>query len=331
MKRFKWAAILLVLFLLLFGNAAVEPYSVSKTEFLLDTLVTVTAYGKNAEKATESALSRIREIDRDFDAYSETSEIFAINSAPKNTPVPLSDDVFFVLQTALEFSRLSGGAFDITLFPVTKLWGFGSENERVPEDRELYEALKVTGADKLILDPSTQTVTKTEDGVQIDLGAVAKGYASDEAVRVLKENGVRHAYLDLGGNVAVFGGKPQTLLQRLFGAKKQDFSIGIQKPDAPRGELIDVIKLSDGFIVTSGNYERYFEEDGRRFHHILNPKTGMPAETGISAAVVTTQNGMVADILSTALFVTGGELPEPLAPYVDSYFVIDNTQTILQK
>ncbi len=305
MKVFKFLAPLLILLFLLLGNLAV-PRMHRETEFLMDTVITVTAYGRHGKAAVQEVFWRLREIDAKFNAHSEKSELAKINTAPENTPVSVDKEVFNLIKSAHIFSTAAEGLFDITLLPLNNLWGFGTENASVPAENELKNTMASVGFGLITLDAENCTVTKHKAGVQLDLGAVVKGYAADEALRILKEAGVESAYLDLGGNVAVMGGMPQSLWKRIFsGQKTRPFVIGLQEPDAPSGTAIDTLSLTDGFIVTSGDYERYFEADGVRYHHILDPKTGQPAQSGLRSVTIVSENGLIADMLSTALFVAG--------------------------
>ncbi len=324
MKYIKYAACLLVLLLLLSGSLQ-RPRSHHETEFLMDTVVSVTAYGAGAEKAVESVFLRLREIDRKCSAHNPDSQLAKINAAPKDTPVAVDSDLYHLIRTALRFAETADGLFDMTLLPVSNLWGFGTNSASVPAENALQAALQLTGCDQLILDDNAQTVTKRRDGVQLDLGGVAKGYASDEAVRILKEAGIQSAYLDLGGNVAVIGGMPLSLWESLrAGQKTRPFTIGLQQPDAPRGTVLETITLSNGFIVTSGDYERYFEQDGLRYHHILDPRTGHPADSGLRSVTIIAQSGLEADMLSTALFVAGKEEKPLLYASCDEIITVDD-------
>ncbi|MBE7034584.1 MAG: FAD:protein FMN transferase [Ruminococcaceae bacterium] len=323
MKYVRLALLVMLLFCLAAG--LMQPGAYHKTVYLMDTLCTVTVYGSNAEAATNAVFARLHEIDKKCNAHQPESDLSRLNDAPSGIPVPLDDELYFLLQQSLDFGRLSGGHFDVTLLPVSKLWGFGAEIPKLPAREAIENALSKTGTDKLIVDDTQKTVTKLTDGVCFDLGAVVKGYAADEAVRILQQHGVEHAFLDLGGNIAVMGGKPQSFLQRLLGGKKTtDFAIGVQKPDAVRGTVAETVFLSDGFVVTSGSYERFFEENGKRFHHILDPKTGYPAESGFQSVTIVSKSGLTADMASTALFVAGKEELPAVYALCDEIISIDD-------
>lgn len=323
MKYAKITAGLLVLMLLFFSFS--KPGTHSETEFLMDTVVSVTTYGHRAAAATKQVFIRLRDIDKKCNAHNTDSEIARVNNAPAGVSVVIDPEVFDLLKIALDFSKNSKGAFDITLLPISNLWGFTSESPKRPVDEALASALIKTGYQHLALDETNHTVTKLINGLQIDLGAVAKGYAAEEAIRLLKEHGVHHAYLDLGGNIAVMGGKPVSFLESLFtGSKTRPFLIGLQQPDAPRGTVMETISLSEGYVVTSGDYERFFEENGKRYHHIIDPSTGYPAETNLKSVTVVSDNGTEADMLSTALFVLGSDRMEFLKDRCKAIYTVDN-------
>ncbi len=330
MKHARRIAAILVLLALILGGRY-TPGTTTQTEFLMDTIMTVTAYGRHGKAAVSAVFKRFHELDAMLNVHNPQSDLARLNAAPAGEPIPVSRELCVLLQNALSFSKRSGGAFDCTLLAVSDVWGFGTDHAAVPSATALRAALAETGPDTVLADEASCTVTKTKSGMRLDLGGAAKGYAADEALRILREHNVQSAYLDLGGNVAVMGGKPLSVWQSLIkGRKTRPFTIGLQKPDAPRGEVIDTVTLSDGFVVTSGDYERYFEADGTRYHHILDPKTGKPARTGLKSVTVVTQNGTQADMLSTALFVLGKDGAEPLFDLCERVIMIDETMTPIQ-
>ncbi len=308
MKWLKYTAALLLILLIVCGTA-MQPKSYRATFFSLDTVITLTAYGKNAKKGVNAAVGRIEEIDARMSAYRENSEISRINSAPSGIPVSVSENTFYLLRRAQEFSEITDGVFDFTLKPLTDLWGIGTEDAHVPKQAEIEEALTRTGWNSVQLDEDKLAVTLQKENMGIDLGGIAKGYASDEATRVLKENGVENACLDLGGNVVIIGERPLGLLDSIKNGKRTiPFTVGIQEPRGVRGQIFQKLTLpDDGCVVTSGDYERYFEENGVRYHHIFDPRTGYPAESGVHSATVVAKDCTAADALSTTFFILGNE------------------------
>lgn len=330
MKYVKYILTTLVLLVLLAGM--VKPYKITKTEYLMDTLITITAYGFGNEKNVDKAFNEIKRIDNLLNVYDEKSEIFKINENASTGFVSVTDEVYDLLKDAVSLSEKTNGAFDITLHPVISLWGIGTENAIVPEDYEIKEALLKTGIQNIEFDDEKKAVKFKKDGMGINLGAFAKGYASDKAVEVLKKSGVKNAVLDLGGNVATLGKRPLSFTDALRHASfYRPFAVGIQNPDKKRGEPIEkIIAEEDLFIITSGSYERYFEKDGKRYHHIIDPKTGYPAKCHIKSATVVTKNGALGDALSTASFILGEDSLEVLKPYAEDIILIDEDLNILR-
>lgn len=270
--------------------------SAKKTMPLLGTIITATAYGDHAQIALDLAFDRVREIEDKMSRHKTGSEVDLINQNAGLNAVTISPDTYFVIQNALDYAKKSNGAFNPLIGEIVDLWGIGTENARVPSLEERDNILPYIHYDQIELRENPYTAKLSSNKVKLDLGAIAKGYAADQMRDILIEQGVSSALLALGGNVIVVGSKP--------GA---DFwSIGIQDPlAADRGEAVGVLKVKDTSVVTSGNYERFFERDGVRYHHIMDPFTGSPAESGVISSTIITQSSMDADALSTAVYVLG--------------------------
>jgi thiamine biosynthesis lipoprotein len=291
-----------------------EEKSTVKTNFLLSTMVSIKAYGNDADQAVQAAMDRIQEIENTMSAYIEGSDIWNVNHDAFDQAVQVRPDTFNVVQRGLYYSRLTNGNFDITVKPLVDLWGINSENPKVPDPQQIDEVIDKIGYQKVQMDEKQNTVRLLQKGTGIDLGGIAKGYAADEAIRVLKEYGIKRAYADLGGNVIVLGKKKIGLTEyfsSLMRGKKvpmqQDWKIGIQDPFKGRGIYMAIVEVSDKAVVTSGPYERNFEEKGKVYHHILDPFTGYPVESGLVSATIIADNSMDADALSTSLFLLGEE------------------------
>lgn len=271
---------------------------ISKTNFLLGTVVDISIYDKQDESIIDKAFDRIAEIEREMTINNaETSEIMALNAASGKNEVKLTPDTFSVVEKGKYYSELSKGKFDITIGPIVKLWNIGTEYAAVPEKGELSEAVKLVDYKKLILNKENLTAKLEEAGMKVDLGAIAKGYSADEVARILKENGVEHAIINLGGNVLAIGGNPNG----------NPWRIGIQDPFNPRGEFLGVVPIKDKTVVTSGVYERYFEENGKRYHHILDPATGYPTDNNLYSVSIITDKSIDGDGLSTTTLLLGLE------------------------
>lgn len=283
------------------GTAGFREYR--KDIFALNTWVNIRIYaGKNGPDILDKAIKRIEEIENRMSVTIQDSDVSRINSNAGKQAVKVHDDTFAVIKKALEYAQISNGAFDITIYPIVKLWGITSEHPRVPADTEIQDKLKLVDYRNVVLDEEKKTVYLKEAGMGIDLGAIAKGYAADEVVRILKEEGVAHALINMGGNVIAMGGKPDG----------QPWKIGVQDPRSEGAQRhIAIIEVTDGSVVSSGDYERYmvdvYKKTGKRYHHIFDPSTGYPANSGLMATTVVASNSIDADALSTTVFIMGAE------------------------
>lgn len=277
------------------GGGAGLPQSATKSEFLMGTLVTAKAYGPNARRAVDKAFDRIRQIEQEVSANLEDSEISALNRAAGKTPVRISRDTLILLKEAYRFAEISQGEFDPTVGPLVKLWGIGTEKAHVPQAKDIEKARALIGYRDLVINEKDGTAFLKRPGMAVDLGAVAKGYAGDEVIRIFQEFGISSGYIDLGGNVVVLGSKPEG----------GPWRVGIQDPRGERGNYVLAIPVIDKSIVTSGDYERYFEKDGVRYHHILDPKTGSPSRSGLISASIVSDKSIDGDALSTTVFLLG--------------------------
>lgn len=268
---------------------------VKKTQFLFGTVVDVTviAKTKSDRSAIDMALSAMKDIDDKVSIYNVHSEISNVNQNAGLSEVKVSDDTFNILERAYKLSQLTDGAFDVSIGSIVSLWGFGTTKNKIPSDNEIAEKLPLINYEKIILDHTNKTVKLADKGMKVDLGAIAVGYAVDKAVNVLKEKGVKNALVNGGGEIYAFGSPP----------KKSAWRVGIQHPRKPNA-ILGTIDLKDKAISTSGDYESYFEVNGKRYCHILNPKTGKPVENIMSVTVVA-DNTTDADALSTAIMVMG--------------------------
>lgn len=287
----------------------------TQTALLLDTIVSVTCYGEGSDEAANAAIDEIKRIEAIFSPYIETSEIYNINHNAHSAPVKVTDEVMSVLKEALRICALTDGAFDITIKPLVDLWNIKAENPSVPSPDAIAEAKSKVDWTKVEL--SDGTVRLGAEGMMLDLGGAAKGYAADCAVKVIRDHGIKDAILDLGGNVYAMGSSE----------KGSPWRIGLQDPDGKRGEYFKAEELSDLSCVTSGSYERYFESGGRIYHHIINPKTGYCADEGLISVSVIGKSSFEADMLSTAIFVMGAEEFEKIKDNFDivKYIIVDKT------
>jgi thiamine biosynthesis lipoprotein len=298
---------------------------VEKSEFLMGTVVTIKVYDRDinkADSAAEKALDRIREIEGLMSATQKNSEVDLINQNAGKKPVKVSADTQRVVEKGLYYGRLSGGLFDITVGPLVKLWGIGTENPQVPREQELKNALELTDYRDVEVNGEKGEVYLKRRGMGLDLGGIAKGYAADEAKKVLAGEGIKHAIINLGGNVLAIGA-------RYDGTS---WNIGIKDPEEPAKGLLGIVRITDATIVTSGDYERYFEKDGKRYHHILNPFTGYPGNGEVRGVTIFTSSSFDADALSTTVFLLGVEKGMDLVENlegVEAIVVTDDRQVVL--
>ncbi len=263
-----------------------------KEMFAMNTYITMKAYGENAESALNSAESRLNELEALWSVTDEKSEIYHLNHSG-GTPVTVSEATAELIGFALEMAEKTDGALEPTVYPVLTEWGFTTDFHRVPTREEIngllqnvdYKKVRVENRDVLLLKE-----------MQIDMGAIAKGFAGDITADVLKSEGVNSAIISLGGNIQTVGTKKDG----------SPWKIGIRCPTS--GDNFAMLEVSECAVVTSGGYQNFFtDEDGTVYHHIIDPKTGMPAKNGLLSVTVVGKEGRLCDALSTALFVMGAE------------------------
>lgn len=268
-----------------------------RTEFMLGTAVTISLYDHQSEEILDKAFSRITELENTLSINKSGTLLDEVNSKAGESPVQVDSATFDVIQKGLSYSPLTNGSFDITIGPIVKLWSIGFPEARVPSNDEILATLPLVDYTSVILDESNQTIFLTQKNMKIDLGSIGKGYAADEVAKVLIENGVQHALIDLGGNIYTLGNKPGGSL----------WKIGVQDPFNPRGEIIGYVSVENKSIVTSGIYERFIEEDGKQYHHLLNPHTGYPFDNEIAGVTIISDTSTDGDALSTSVFSLGIE------------------------
>lgn len=284
MKR-SWFLMVLCLPLLLCGCAQ---RSAEREFFAMDTVMQLRAYGPEAEAALSQAEAEIYRLEGELSCRDEHAALARLNKAGGGTA---DAETAALLQTALTLCEKTGGAYDPALGALSQAWGFSTGAYRVPEQDALAEAMQESGAGLVQLDG---TSVKLTNGAQLDLGGIAKGYAAGRVRAILQDAGVTSAIISLGGNVAAVGTKPDG----------SAWTVGLQDPDDPEA-YFGTVSIEDACVVTSGAYQRYFEENGVRYHHILDPVTGCPAESGLKSVSVVAKDDTLADALSTALFVMG--------------------------
>ena len=268
-----------------------------RTLFVLGTIVNLRAYGRNADNAIDKAVERLNEIDDKLSVFKEYSDVSSINKYASIKSQKVSSDTFLLLKKAVEYSKLTGGTFDPTIFPLVDLWSIGTKNEHIPEDEKIKERLKLVNYKDIIFNENENTIMLKQHNQSIDLGGIAKGYAADEVSNIFLKYHIKSAMIDLGGNIAVLGYKPGG----------ETWNIGIQDPLSPRGKYAGIISDINRSFVTSGNYERYFIKDGKKYNHIINPVTGYPSDSNLLSVTIISRNSIDGDGLSTGVYILGLE------------------------
>ncbi|MBX4259248.1 FAD:protein FMN transferase [Clostridium estertheticum] len=268
---------------------------VEKETYMMGTIMNFKIYGKNAETATALVLKRISNIESKMSVNIKTSEISKLNAKAGISGQKLSEDTYSVIEKSVQYSKLTGGALDATIEPIVGLWGIGTDKERLPSKTEISDKLKLVNYKDIVLDKKNSTVKLKRTNQAIDLGAIAKGYTADEVKKVLLNNKISSAIINLGGNVYAIGKNPNG----------KDWNVGIQNPLSTRGEYLGTISVTDKSIVTSGNYERFFIKDGIRYHHIFDPKTGYPAKQSLISTTIVSDKSIDGDALSTSTYIMG--------------------------
>jgi thiamine biosynthesis lipoprotein len=278
----------------------------------------VTLYDQAKESVYRDIFARLREIENRMSVNLPDTDMVHVNAAAGIAPVRVPDDVFEVIRRAVHYAEISGGAFDPTIGPLVKLWDItGGGPPRVPSRAEIDAVLPLIDWRDIELDSAARSVFLKRPGMALDLGAIAKGYAADEAAAIIRKAGLKRAIVDLGGNILTFGVKKD----------KSPWRVGLQDPLEERGGYFGVVSGPEQTLVTSGVYEKFFEEDGQRYHHLLSPSDGYPARNGLLAVTIITDNSMDADALSTAVFVLGYEKGRTLVESlegVEAVFVFDD-------
>ena len=286
-------------FLFLSGGT---PERETRTFPVMGTVCGIDLYGNSREilnRAADDAQREIRRLEAMFNIYDPDSELSRLNAAAFHHPFRCSEELWEILQQARKYYVLSEGAFDVTVKPLMKLWGFHRRRSAVPAREEIEAAKKLVGLEKVIFNDADRTVRFSVDGIGIDLGGIAKGYALDKAREKVLRHGVDTGILDLGGNLFC-------LPEPIPGKGRSAYRVGIRNP-LDKNRIMTVVPMRDAAIATSGDYERYVVIDGRHYTHIMDAKTGYPASHMLSVSVIAPK-GVDSDALSTSVFLKGAVL-----------------------
>ena len=341
MSRFLPLGFFLSILVLFFSGCAPSGSSGGpESEYLMGTICTINLFEQGKPALYAGVFGRLRELEDILSANREGTDLDMVNKNAGLAPVKVRPELIYVLGKALEYAEKSGGSFDPSVGPLVKLWGIGTDKAHVPGEEEIREALGLINYRDVEINREAGTVFLKRPGMAVDLGAIAKGYAADEVVKLLAQEGVERAIIDLGGNIYAMGEKKT---EKTFGDvikglvpggagkeavnDKSFWRIGVQDPRETRGTYIGILKVKNRTIVTSGGYERFFDEGGKRYHHILSTENGFPIENGLLSVTIVADNSIDADALSTSAFTLGWERGRDLIasiPGAEGIFVFDD-------
>lgn len=274
-----------------------KTYKSERTLFVLGTIVKLEAYGRMADDVIDEAVERLNEIDDRVSVFKDYSEVSRINKYASIKPQKVSSDTFLLLKKAVGYSKLTGGTYDPTIFPLVDLWSIGTKDEHIPDEEKIKEKLKLVNYKDIALNENENSVMLKQHNQSIDLGGIAKGYAADEVRSIFLKYHIKSALIDLGGNILVLGKK----------ADGKAWNVGIQDPLSTRGGYVGIISDINRSFVTSGNYERYFIKDEKKYHHIINPVSGYPSDSNLLSITIISRNSIDGDGLSTGIYILGLE------------------------
>ncbi|HHT98284.1 MAG TPA: FAD:protein FMN transferase [Clostridiales bacterium] len=304
-KLYKSLILTLILFLTiphLFAcdfNSRKTPVPISKSTYLLNTIITITIYDKPNDEILNQTFKLIEDYEKIFSRTNKTSELYALNKRLITKTVDntylVSDELAYLIRKSLYFCELSNGYFDISVAPLSDLWDFGNSDKHIPDKSDIDNILSLINYKDIRI--NRNEVVFENDKIEIDLGATAKGYIADKAKEFLISKGVKSAIINLGGNVLTLGNKPNG----------EPFKIGLQKPFADRNEIISTMLIDDLSVVSSGIYERFFIENNLLYHHILNPANGYPYDNNLNSVTIISKSSLDCDALSTICLALGLE------------------------
>lgn len=302
MKRIRFlVGVLSVLFFLSAcgSESKINTQAYNDTEFLMGTYVSLSIFDDGKELVLEQGFAEVRDLADRITGETMESEISKINSAAGKEPVVVSEEVYELIKIAADYSDTLDGQFNYAIGPITNLWRIGFDDARKPSQEEIDDALQRVDFNKVSFNDNDRSVYLEEAGMELDLGAIAKGYITDKVKDLFEAEGVTTAIIDLGGNVYVMGASP---------VREGDvWNVGIQDPFAERGESIGSTEQSNRSIVTSGIYERFLEVDDKVYHHLMNPKTGYPFDNEIAGVSIISETSVDGDATSTLVFALGIE------------------------
>lgn len=270
---------------------------IKRTELLMGTPITLTLYDTQDTTLLDESFAHIAQLENDLSLNKSGTLLTSLNAKSGKESLVVTDALYDIVSRGLYYSELTSGAFDMTVGPLVKLWSIGLPEARIPSEAEIQATLPLINYQRVVLDEATQSIYLTQEGMALDLGSIAKGYTADAVASFLKDKGVAHAIIDLGGNIYTLGTKPDGSMWR----------VGVQDPFNPRNNIVGSIEVANKSIVTSGIYERYYEENGVKYHHLLDPTTGYPFDNELAGVTIISDLSIDGDALSTSVFALGLE------------------------
>ena len=286
--------------ILLFGGCKkLEQPMSAQTEIVLGTVCTVNLFEHGTQELYAEIFNALHDVENLMSANSTTSELVLVNNNAGISSVQISEETYTVIEAALKYAKMTNGAFNPAIGPLVKLWAIGTDSAAIPSGVEIERTSKLCNWQNVLLSQKKDGyfVFLEKEGMALDLGGVAKGFAADKTVAILQGHAIPTAMIDLGGNIYACGEKLSDVPWR----------IGIKNPFDSTGEPIVALSVHDASVVTSGVYERFFEQDGVRYHHLINTATGRPQDNELMSVTIVAKSSMQADILSTAVFILGKE------------------------
>ncbi|WP_342564739.1 FAD:protein FMN transferase [Paenibacillus sp. FSL R7-0345] len=296
--------------------------SLAQTFYIYDTVVNIKIFGNDAtQQNMDDIQSMLERMDTQFSRTKEDGELYAVNQAAGKEAVAVSDETLDIVKQSIKYAEDMDGLYEPTIGPLVDLWAIGEGGEHVPDQADIDAAKSLINYKDIIIDENAKTIKLAREGMVLDMGGIGKGYAADRIADYLKEQGLDSAMINLGGSsIIALGNKPNG----------SPWNIGLQDPDQSRGTQLGTIKITDEVIDASGVYERYFMQDGVRYHHILDPRTGYPSQNGLKSITIMSPNATDADALSTGVFLMGLEegmkYLEALPENIEAFFITDDNK-----
>lgn len=287
------------------NEARSRDYKVSKGDFIMGTFINLKASGNSAQKAVDESIARLKYLESIMSAYRVESDVYKINNNSGVKFTKIRQETLFVIRKAIEYSKISKGGFDVTVKPIVDMWKRAKENQRLPEVEDIKRKLELVNYNDIKI--FFNKIKLRNKDQKIDLGGIAKGYAADEIVRIMRKYEINSAIIDLGGNIVVIGKKENN----------ESWKIGIQNPYKKRGEIVGYIVAKNKSIVTSGDYERFITINEQKYHHFLDSKTGYPLNNGIKSVTIVSDKSIDGDGLTSCCFSMGLEKTISLINSID--------------